>query len=157
MQSEFIAQPNDWPHGHLDPRSAREAKRLMLVRPDDVVFVFGSNLAGRHGGGAAAHARAHFDAVMGRGYGWHGRSYAVPTMDVGLRTLPLRIIAGHVDRFLLTARGEPGFTFYVTAIGTGIANLTHDQVAPLFADAPLNCLLPPEWAALLSTPNPKDY
>lgn len=155
--SEFIATPPDWPHPHLRPRSERESKRLMLVRPDDVVFVFGSNLAGRHGGGAAAHALDHFGAVMGARIGWHGQSYAIPTVDGDIRPLPVHHIEPMVDAFLKTAAAEPAFTFYVTAIGTGIAGLTHEQMAPLFANAPSNCLLPPEWLALLGNPQTGDH
>ncbi|MDP3718813.1 MAG: hypothetical protein Q8T13_13695 [Acidobacteriota bacterium] len=146
----MIFQPNDWPHPHVTPRSEQERDRLLTVVPDRLVFVFGSNLAGRHMGGAARDAVDYFEAEMGKGYGWHGRSYAIPTMDVGLRTLPLHFIAGHVDRFLVAAMAEPDFTFYVTAVGTGIAGLTHEQMAPFFVGAPSNVLLPVEWLPLLS-------
>lgn len=147
--SEFIATPPDWPHAHLRPRSEREAKRLMLVRPDDAVFVFGSNLQGRHAGGAALVAADHFGAENGRGAGWHGQSWAVPTIDADFRVLPVHHIRVFVQQFLKDAAAEPAFTFYVTAVGTGIAGLTHEQMAPLFANAPTNCLLPPEWLALI--------
>jgi len=124
----------------------------MLVQPDACVFVFGSNLRGQHSGGAAAHAKAYFDAVSGLGVGWHGQSYAIPTIAGDFRALPVHQIAPFVVNFLKTAAAEPAFTFYVTALGTGIAGLTHEQMAPLFAHAPLNCLLPPEWSALLAQP-----
>ncbi len=152
VNAEFIETPTDWPHAHLRPRSEREAKRLMLVRSDDVVFVFGSNLRGQHSGGAAAHAKACFGAVSGLGVGWHGQSYAIPTIDGDFRTMSVHQIAPFIVNFLKTAAAEPAFAFYVTALGTGIAGLTHEQMAPLFAHAPLNCLLPPEWSALISTP-----
>ena len=50
---------------------------------EDEVFVFGSNLAGMHAGGAARVAYERFGAVMGQGVGMQGQSYAIPTMQGG--------------------------------------------------------------------------
>lgn len=148
---EFVATPPQWPHVHLRPRSESEASRLMTVAPDRVIFVFGSNLAGKHIGGAAATALKYFGAEFGKGYGLRRQSYALPTMGYDLEQLPIEQVAGEVEVFLKKASGRADLMFYVTAIGTGIAGFTHEQIAPLFADAP-NCLLPPEWSARLSTP-----
>jgi hypothetical protein len=157
MTSEFIATPPQWPHPHLRPRSEAEAATLMTVAPDRVVFVFGSNLAGKHIGGAAATAMKFFGAKFGEGWGMQGRSYAVPTMGLALQQLPLPEVATAVTGFLYFAAMHPFVTFYVTAIGTGIAGFATEQIAPLFAHAPSNCLLPPEWAAFVSsTPDQKE-
>jgi hypothetical protein len=109
------------------------------------IFVFGSNLAGRHGKGAALHARMHHGAITGQGEGLQGDSYAIPTKDQSLGVLPLHAIRGHVVRFLAFARDNPDMAFKVTAIGTGLAGYKPDQIAPMFENAPANCELPDEF------------
>ena len=96
----------------------------------DDVFVFGSNLAGMHCGGAARVARERFGAKMGQGEGLQGQSYAIPTMQGGVDT-----IKPYVDRFIDFARECDQNTFYVTRIGCGIAGFTDEQIAPLFKEA----------------------
>ena len=88
------------------------------------IFVFGSNLAGRHGKGAALHARQNCGAIYGQGEGLQGQSYAIPTKDARLRTLPLGIIAVHINNFILFARSRPDLEFEVTRIGCGLAGAT---------------------------------
>lgn len=83
---------------------------------ENQVFVFGSNLAGMHGGGAARVARLRFGAVMGKGVGMQGRSYAIPTMQGGTET-----IRPYVNDFIAYAKEHPELTFLVTPIGCGIA------------------------------------
>lgn len=95
---------------------------------DNEIFVFGSNLQGMHGGGAARVAARKFGAVMGQGVGLQGQSYAVPTMQGGVDT-----IAPYVDEFIEFAAAHPELTFLVTRIGCGIAGFTDDEMAPLFA------------------------
>src|SRR5437870_4357129 len=85
------------------------------------IFVFGSNLAGRHGKGAALHARKHHGAIYGQALGLQGSSYAIPTKDSYLFTLPLHIINIYVDVFLAFAAANPNLTFQVTPIGCGLA------------------------------------
>jgi len=110
------------------------------------IFVFGSNLAGRHGAGAALYARQYCGAIYGQGVGLQGNSWAIPTKDYQLRTLPLSEIAGYVAAFLTQAEAlYPHLTFEVTRIGCGLAGYRDDQIAPFFANAPKNCILPPAW------------
>ncbi len=97
---------------------------------EDEVFVFGSNLAGIHAGGAASVALKRFGAVMGQGVGIQGQSYAIPTMQGGVET-----IKPYVDDFIALAREWDQTTFYVTRIGCGIAGFRDEEIAPLFADA----------------------
>jgi hypothetical protein len=123
-----------------------------LTAPE--IFVFGSNEAGRHGKGAALHARKNYGAVYGVGAGRTGNAYAVPTKDRNLRTLPLAKIEVYIREFLRYAENNPQLLFRVTAIGTGLAGYRHDDMAPLFARAPANCLLPIEWQVLLRAPHP---
>lgn len=94
------------------------------------IFVFGSNLAGRHLGGAARAAVMRFGAIMGQGEGLQGNSYAIPTMQGGVET-----IRPYVDRFIHFAKTHPEFIFYVTKIGCGIAGFNIEEIAPLFSDA----------------------
>ncbi len=109
------------------------------------VFVFGSNLAGRHGAGAAKFALEHRGAIYGRGEGRQGNSYGIPTKDRDIRTLPLEEIQKGVERFLNYARNNPDMTFQVTKIGCGLAGYKEEQIAPMFEGAPYNCVLPVGW------------
>ena len=93
------------------------------------VFVFGSNIQGAHGGGAAWFAHKHFGAEWGVGEGLTGRTYALPTME-GKDSMKAA-----VDRFVACARQHPELTFLVTAVGCGIAGYTPEEVAPLFKEA----------------------
>ena len=114
-----------------------------------MIFVFGSNLAGRHGKGAALFARQHRGAQIGVGCGPTGNAYAIPTKDTRLHTLSLVSIAGYVAAFIQYARSNPDLDFNVTRIGCGLAGYTDAQIAPMFRTAPPNCYLPPEWADYL--------
>lgn len=109
------------------------------------IFVFGSNLAGRHGKGAALTATKEYGAEYGVGEGRTGRAYAIPTKDHELRTRRLIDIELSVDRFKQYARQHPELEFFVTAVGTGLAGYTRDDIAPMFVDAPANCELPEGW------------
>ncbi len=106
------------------------------------IFVFGSNLRGMHGGGAAYAAYRKFGAIMGQGVGLQGRSYAIPTMQGGVET-----IRPYVDEFIAFAREHRELIFLVTRIGCGIAGFTDSEIAPLFAEAhnDENIVLPPGW------------
>lgn len=127
--------------------SARTSVGRIEQLAENEIFVFGSNLAGMHGGGAARLARIRWGAVMGQGVGLQGRTYAIPTMQGGPET-----IKPYVDEFIAFAKVHPGLRFLVTEIGCGIAGFTPSQIAPLFAgaaDVP-NILLPARfWDVLL--------
>lgn len=109
------------------------------------IFVFGSNLAGRHGKGAALYAKQHHSAIYGQGIGAQGNSYAIPTKDAKLNTLSLETINIHVMEFIHYAEGKPELEFEVTRIGCGLAGYTDDQISPMFTGAPANCKLPEGW------------
>ena len=93
------------------------------------IFVFGSNLAGQHGGGAARIAYEKFGAIYGQGVGLQGQSYAIPTMQGGVET-----IKPYVDEFINFAKEHPELHFYVTRIGCGIAGFRDEEIAPLFKE-----------------------
>lgn len=97
---------------------------------ENEIFVFGSNLKGMHGGGAARIALEKFGAVWGQGTGLRGNSYAIPTMHGGTDA-----IAPYVDEFIAFAREHKEMRFYVTRIGCGIAGFTVQEMAPLFKAA----------------------
>nr|DAH84831.1 MAG TPA: NON-STRUCTURAL PROTEIN 3 PROTEIN, STRUCTURAL GENOMICS, MARSEILLES [Caudoviricetes sp.] len=115
----------------------------------DPVFVFGSNLAGRHGKGAALWAKQHRGAIYGQGEGYQGSSYAIPTKDERINTLPLFRIRNYVHLFKRFAREHPELTFHLTPIGCGLAGYTPEQIAPLFDDVPANVILPEEFSMAL--------
>ncbi len=108
------------------PRPDYTPERITDLKADEV-FVFGSNLAGMHGGGAAYIAFQKFGAVMGCGVGLRGQSYAIPTMQGGVET-----IKPYVDVFIEFAQAHPELFFYVTRIGCGIAGFRDKEIAPLF-------------------------
>jgi len=123
---------------------------------DNAIFVFGSNLGGRHGKGNALHARQHYGAIYGQGAGLQGQSYAIPTKDGRLKTLPLDDIAKHVTQFIKFA-GMCQFkglslVFNVTPIGCGLVGYKPRDIAPLFKDAVklTNVRLPPEFLGVLN-------
>ena len=111
------------------PRPDYTPERITELKADEI-FVFGSNLAGMHGGGAAYIAFQKFGAVMGCGVGLRGQSYAIPTMQGGVET-----IKPYVDEFITFAKSRPDLFFYVTRIGCGIAGFRDKDIAPLFSTA----------------------
>lgn len=142
---EWMLQVNDAFDAYVNKGTGMEQKELRryhgVVRPDftphaisslkaDEVFVFGSNLHGYHGGGAARAAMKSFGAIWGQGVGLQGQSYAIPTMQGGVET-----IKPYVDQFIDFAKSHPELFFYVTRIGCGIAGFKDSDIAPLFKDA----------------------
>lgn len=113
---------------------------------ENEIFVFGSNLAGAHGGGAARVAYNYFGAVWGQGVGLQGQSYAIPTMQGGVDT-----IRPYVDEFIEFATQHPELIFLVTKIGCGIAGFIEEDIAPLFAAAIEieNITLPEEFVDII--------
>ena len=114
---------NDIPRPDYTPERIEELKA-------DEIFVFGSNLEGMHGAGAAYVAFQKFGAVRGCGIGLRGQSYAIPTMQGGVET-----IKPYVDEFITFAKSRPDLFFYVTRIGCGIAGFRDREIAPLFTTA----------------------
>ena len=99
------------------------------LQPNEI-FVFGSNLEGQHGGGAALLAYRKWGAIWGQGVGLQGQTYGIPTMQGGVET-----IAPYVDEFIRFAQSHPELTFLVTEIGCGIAGFRPEEIAPLFKEA----------------------
>ena len=112
------------------PQSRRYTPSHISSLEPNEVFVFGSNLQGWHGGGAAAAAMRYFGAIWEQGVGMQGQSYAIPTMHGGVD-----VIKPDVDQFISYAREHQDKVFYVTRIGCGIAGFKDEEIAPLFQDA----------------------
>lgn len=112
------------------------------------IFVFGSNLAGIHGAGAAVIAHKKFGAIWGKGEGLHGNSFAIPTKDRKIITLPFDEIMDSVFDFVLHTHLYHNQKFWVTRVGCGLAGLKDEQVAPLFKDA-INCSFAEGWRKYL--------
>ncbi len=105
------------------------SNHITTLRPNEI-FVFGSNLSGMHGGGAARLAYQKFGAIWGQGVGLQGQSYGIPTMQGGVNT-----IKPYVDEFIEFAKTHPQLKFLVTEIGCGIAGFSIEEIAPLFEQA----------------------
>jgi hypothetical protein len=131
---------------------------MMGIKTDNMIFVFGSNLGGIHGSGAAAFARNHRGAQLGVGVGRTGQCYAIPTKGVATvhggpddgkvyvgKTLDLNIIKTFVDEFIAHAIQHPEHQFQVTRIGCGLAGLKDGDIAPMFQAAPNNCWFDRYW------------
>jgi uncharacterized protein (DUF1330 family) len=116
--------------------------RIETLAPGEV-FVFGSNASGAHGGGAALFAYERFGAVWGQGEGLQGQSYGIDTMSGRI------VFEQQAARFLAFARAHAELRFLVTEVGCGIAGYTPEEVAPFFAAAPENVVLPDTFVALL--------
>ena len=119
------------------------------VLEKDEIFVFGSNLAGHHKGGAARAANMKFGAEWGVGVGLTGHAYAIPTMQGGVET-----IKPYVDEFIEFAKAHSELKFLVTRIGCGIAGFKDEQIAPLFQKAlsVFNIYLPKEFYDIIVAP-----
>ncbi len=117
--------------------------------PENSVFVFGSNESGIHGAGAAKTAKFKFGAKFGLGFGPSGLSFAIPTKDWDIETLPIKVIETYVKRFIAYAKNRPETTFYVTKIGCGLAGHSIRKIAPLFKEVVeesiKNIILPEEF------------
>ena len=106
---------------------------------DGHVFVFGSNVHGQHGSGAARLAQERFGAVPGVGEGLQGQSYALPTME-GPESFKRA-----AERFVDLANTRPDLTFWLTKVGCGIAGYDEQDVKVWFAETPPNVVKPPGW------------
>ncbi len=111
----------------------------MNITPENIqtlkyneVFVFGSNESGIHGAGAAKLALDKFGAIKGQGFGLQGQSFAIPTKDKNIQTLPLYKIENYIFEFENIIKEKPDLLFYVTEIGCGLAGYTSENIAPLF-------------------------
>ncbi|QQV91630.1 hypothetical protein OXC43_gp60 [Klebsiella phage vB_KpP_FBKp27] len=140
------------PHRKTLPMETVEVTLQRCLDGKPMVFVFGSNEAGIHGDGAAKTARELYGAVLGKGHGHYGNSYALPTKSPGLRTLRGQVIHEYVDIFLAYAKEHSELNFMVTRVGCGLAGLKDSEIAPMFKNAPDNCYFDSIWEFYLTNP-----
>ena len=131
----------DWEESIIVEKRRTTPDFITTLAPGEI-FVFGSNLRGIHGGGAAYMAYKNFGAIMGKGTGLQGQSYAIPTMQGDVSK-----IKPYVDEFIEFAQDNPNLTFLVTKIGCGMAGFFDFQIFPLFQEAHSikNIILPERW------------
>ncbi|WP_157643963.1 DUF4326 domain-containing protein [Burkholderia ubonensis] len=149
IRAELEAQAKE-----IQPVGGRKFHPDGTLPQNGEVFVFGSNLAGRHGKGSALVAREKFGAQYGTGRGRQGQSYGIPTKDGrpgspalsdAKATLPLDDIRWEIDNFIAYAQHHPEEKFFVVRLGCVLAGHTDADIAPLFAAAPDNCSFPDVW------------
>lgn len=115
------------------------------MNTEHMIFVFGSNLSGIHGAGAARYALNKRGAIAGVGKGLMGTSYALPTKGKNISFMSVQEIQDHVGDFLQFAHDNPDMEFQVTQIGCGLAGFSRDDIAPMFEYAPENCYFDRMW------------
>ncbi len=114
---------------------------------ENEIFIFGSNLAGRHGAGAAKVAKDKFDAVYGIGKGLTGRCYAFPTKDKYIKTLPINLLKEEFIDLFTCCEDFPEYTFLLTKVGCGLAGHSVKDIVGCFKDLPIpaNLVMPAEF------------
>jgi len=128
-----------------------------LPQRESTIFVFGSNAAGRHGKGAALIAAKQYGAEPGNGSGLMGRSFAIPTKDEMIQTMPLWEVDFYIGHFCAFAKLNPDKNFFVTRVGAGLAGNTDESMAALFLKYAkmvghdlANCSFAEEWKIYLT-------
>jgi hypothetical protein len=132
-----------------------ENGNIVKSLPENTVFVFGSNMAGLHAGGAARTALEHFGAVEGVGRGWSGQSYAIPTMNEHLQQMPLSQIQHYIDDFKIYTKNHPKNKYFLTSVGCGIAGYKVEEIAPMFKGISHNVIFPQSFRPFVEKPLPK--
>ena len=120
-----------------------------IVSPTGEIFVFGSNLAGIHGAGAAREALVTYGAIFGRGLGFVGQSYALPTKNHLIDSMDFKCVKMFIEMFTDFSRAKRHEKFFVTAVGTGLAGYKDSDIAPLFKGVGNNCNMPIQWKEYL--------
>lgn len=116
----------------MQPLYFHTHQNISNLKNERFIFVFGSNVAGRHGAGAARVAVHNFGAEYGKGFGLYGQSFALPTKDENIETLPVPVIHAYVDGMINEAEQHKEYMFVLTEIGCGLAGYSADDIAPLF-------------------------
>ncbi|MFW2097730.1 hypothetical protein ACG9ZL_16115 [Acinetobacter sp. ULE_I057] len=128
---------------------------IIKTLPEDTVFVFGSNMAGTHQGGAAKSAHLHFGATKGVGRGWAGQSFAIPTMNEHLQQMPLSQIQHYIDDFKIYTKNHPKIKYFITSVGCGVAGYKVEEIAPMFKGISRNVIFPASFRPFVEKTLPK--
>jgi hypothetical protein len=104
--------------------STIKAKNGMVVGVPDLslpkgteIFVFGSNESGIHGAGAARYAMDKLGAIKGIGFGFSGTTFAIPTKDFNIETLPMENVKKYVRAFITGRTASPSVFEIMEIIG----------------------------------------
>ncbi|UCR75544.1 hypothetical protein PP742_gp60 [Alcaligenes phage vB_Af_QDWS595] len=127
------------------------------MKTDHMIFVFGSNKAGIHGGGAAKHALHYRGANLRQGWGLQGQSFGIPTKDENIKSLHIIDVQLYIDSFIDYANEHQDMEFQVTRIGCGLAGFKDEEIAPMFDLAPANCFFDEKWKPFLCSSIIKHY
>ncbi len=128
---------------------------IIKALPEDTIFVFGSNMAGTHQGGAAKTALLHFGATKGVGRGWAGQSFAIPTMNEHLQQMPLSQIQHYIDDFKIYTKNHPKMKYFITSVGCGVAGYKVEEIAPMFKGVSRNVIFPVSFRPFVEKTLPK--
>lgn len=128
---------------------------IIKTLAEDTIFVFGSNMAGTHAGGAAKIALQHFGATKGVGRGWAGQSFAIPTMNEHLQQMPLSQIQHYIDDFKIYVKHHPKMKFFITAVGCGVAGYKVEEIAPMFKGIGQKVIFPASFRPFVEKTLPK--
>lgn len=128
---------------------------IIKTLAEDTIFVFGSNMAGTHAGGAAKIALQHFGATKGVGRGWAGQSFAIPTMNEHLQQMPLSQIQYYIDDFKIYVKNHPKMKFFITAVGCGVAGYKVEEIAPMFKGIGRQVIFPSSFRPFVEKTLPK--
>ncbi|ALH96751.1 hypothetical protein [Acinetobacter equi] len=123
--------------------------------PEDMIFVFGSNLAGQHTEGAAKTAVEHFGALQKIGRGWSGQSFAIPTMNEHLQQMPLSQIQHYINDFKIYTKNHPKLKYFITSLGCGTAGYKVEEIAPMFKGISHNVVFPISFRPFVEKALPK--
>lgn len=133
----------------LSMRYQYHDEHIIKSLPENHIFVFGSDLAGRHEEGGARIAQQHFGAVKGVSRGWMGQSFAIPTLDRSLAPLSCEEIASYIDDFKIYTQNHLSTMYFITALGCGLAGNPISRIAPLFKGISNNVILPESFQVFL--------
>ena len=117
---------------------------ITSLKPNQI-FVFGSNLAGKHIGGAALQAKEQFGAEEGVGEGLTGQAYAFPTLNEQFEQRSFGELYVSLNELYRVAKENPDKEFLLTKVGCGIAQFPEEQMKDLFSNAPANIIKPDDW------------
>lgn len=128
---------------------------IIKTLAEDTIFVFGSNMAGTHAGGAAKIALQYFGATKGVGRGWAGQSFAIPTMNEHLQQMPLSQIQHYINDFKIYVKHHPKMKFFITAVGCGVAGYKVEEIAPMFKGIGHQVIFPASFRPFVDKTLPK--
>lgn len=100
---------------------------------ENEIFVFSSNLLGKHIGGTARIAKEKFGAQEGVSEGITGQCYAIPTLDEDFSRVSLLDLTVSMTLFLQHVKlYKDRYTYYLTKIGRSIVGWSVYDIREVF-------------------------